>query len=162
MRKILLKLNMVLPLTNDLIRMHHRNYTKLKMNVRMCILENFTYDSPDQFEDRDQIKYCAMFFIRHTTTNGRIDIDGQYGAVKPVLDVLSSYHKRINSLGIGLIEDDNQDRLVKLECVTVKSPESFTEVIIHELSEEEAAGIIHERASTAIMLTNQFKQNQGD
>ena len=70
---------------------------------------------------------CRIVIERFSTQNP--DRDGRYGGVKPVLDALQPLSKR-HPYGLGFIADDNDDCVLDLKVLHVKSSLKRTRITI--------------------------------
>jgi len=129
-------------MTNELIRTHYRTYGKLKgemANHIFCsLVAKYGVRMISQFKP---FKYSAVYVLRYSPV-AHIDLDGLIGMSKNILDVLSVKHDTKNRVGLGIIEDDTNDRLVDTNCYHRRSKETATEIVIIKLNEETAKEVM--------------------
>jgi hypothetical protein len=113
---------------NELRGMHHRVYAKHRAAVAQEVLALTVGKRPPQ-----PFAKARLVVERHSA--GRPDVDGLYGGLKPLLDVLQPYSKRCPN-GLGIIANDAPGAL-ELKLLTVICPpgQGKTVVEIHEVKD---------------------------
>jgi len=123
MREIFFTLPEPTILLNQWQRMHwakrHRYMKTLAWKIRDAVKP-----------PRVPLQQCEIHIARYST--GTPDIDGLYGGVKGVLDCMVVCTAR-NPHGLGLIQDDSPEHILKLDVVPIKVKKRYemrTEVTI--------------------------------
>jgi hypothetical protein len=94
-----------LPPTNELIRMHWTAYSKV---VRALAVE-IDLELKQQGIRTGTAGWAPFSAVRIDVIlqhPGHYDVDGKYGCVKPILDVLKQMHDKNNPFGLGVLRDD--------------------------------------------------------